>query len=551
MPPSSTHLSLILFFFFFFNSISPSHSTPFSPSPNITFFGDAHFTKTSISLTPQHTCLPPPSSSLAGFGRAFFFNPVRFLDSKTNSTASFSTQFSFTITNPYAPFCPFGDGFTFVIASKPDSFSYGSMGLPNGQDFSYVAVEFDTMLDPNFGDVNDNHIGIDVDSVVSVASVDGFSKGIDLKSEREMTAWIEYRDKEETIKVWVGYSQIKPPSPLLIAQINLSKHFKEFMHVGFSASNGRGSAVHLVGGWKFKTYGLLPLVMPMETVAGEGDCFMCSSPGELGGQNSNSNYHHIDKRVGELALGLGGLAAFIISLSAIVVIVIWCMTRKKRLYSRGSNEGQIQRFQGNKLPRRLPLAAIKSATKGFNHNRIIGEGGSATVYEGRLPSCGPVAVKRFSQVSQMAPEYVYLGVPSVKTDVYSFGVVVLEVASGKKPVNEEGTLLADYMWELWGKGKLMEAADLKLRGKFNKLGMERMLMVGLCCVHPDYEKRPMVREAARMIRGEAPLPVLPARKPAVSIRSVFPGGSGEFTNSVGDESLNCDDTPWLTPKTHF
>lgn len=75
------------------------------------------------------------------------------------------------------------------------------MGLPNGQDFSYVAVEFDTMLDPNFGDVNDNHIGIDVDSVVSVASVDGFSKGIDLKSEREMTAWIEYRDKEETIEV--------------------------------------------------------------------------------------------------------------------------------------------------------------------------------------------------------------------------------------------------------------------------------------------------------------------------------------------------------------
>lgn len=459
--------------------------------------------------------------------------------------------------------------------------------------------------------------------------------------------------------------------------------------MGFSASNGRGSAVHLVGGWQIQNLWTPPFSNANGDSCRRRCCFMCSSPGELGGQNSNSNYHHIDKRVGELALGLGGLAAFIISLSAIVVIVIWCMTRKKRLYSRGSNEGQIQRFQGNKLPRRLPLAAIKSATKGFNHNRIIGEGGSATVYEGRLPSCGPVAVKRFSQVSQMgtfrnqfatefatmmgclrhkhlvqlqgwccegdelvlvyeympngsldkilhrnkramtflltwdrrvnivlgvasaliylheecerqiihrdvktcnimlddelnaklgdfglaevyehscmtrdatipagtmgylAPEYVYLGVPSVKTDVYSFGVVVLEVASGKKPVNEEGTLLADYMWELWGKGKLMEAADLKLRGKFNKLGMERMLMVGLCCVHPDYEKRPMVREAARMIRGEAPLPVLPARKPAVSIRSVFPGGSGEFTNSVGDESLNCDDTPWLTPKTHF
>lgn len=75
------------------------------------------------------------------------------------------------------------------------------MGVPNGQDFTYVAVEFDTMLDPNVGDVNSNHVGIDVDSVVSVASVDGFSKGIDLQSGRPLTAWIEYRSGEGMIKV--------------------------------------------------------------------------------------------------------------------------------------------------------------------------------------------------------------------------------------------------------------------------------------------------------------------------------------------------------------
>lgn len=70
------------------------------------------------------------------------------------------------------------------------------MGVANGLDFTYMAVELDTMLDPNVGDINGNHVGIDVDSVVSFASVDGFSKGIDLKNGRQMTDWIEYRDDQ-------------------------------------------------------------------------------------------------------------------------------------------------------------------------------------------------------------------------------------------------------------------------------------------------------------------------------------------------------------------
>ena len=51
-------------------------------------------------------------------------------------------------------------------------------------------------------------------------------------------------------------------------------------------------------------------------------------------------------------------------------------------------------------------------------------------------------------------------------------MVLLEVASVKKPVDEEGSLLADWVWQLWGKGILIEAADVKLRWKFNSLEME-------------------------------------------------------------------------------
>lgn len=50
---------------------------------------------------------------------------------------------------------------------------------------------------------------------------------------------------------WV--SPTRPPTPILVAQIDLYEQFKEFMHVGLSASNGQGSGIHIVDHWQFKT----------------------------------------------------------------------------------------------------------------------------------------------------------------------------------------------------------------------------------------------------------------------------------------------------------
>ncbi|KAM2953733.1 hypothetical protein FF1_032086 [Malus domestica] len=57
------------------------------------------------------------------------------------------------------------------------------------------------------------------------------------------------------------------------------------------------------------------------------------------------------------------------------------------------------------------------------------------------------------------------------------------------------------------------------RTKCDLLLVERMLMTGLACVHPNHVKRPMVKEATRIRKGEKPLPLLPPRKPRV--KSVF------------------------------
>ena len=61
-----------------------------------------------------------------------------------------------------------------------------------------------------------------------------------------------------------------------------------------------------------------------------------------------------------------------------------------------------------------------------------------------------------------APDYAMSGKLNVKSDVYSFGVVALEIACGRRPaeLNEEPskTRLVPWVWELYGKKSLLEAA---------------------------------------------------------------------------------------------
>ncbi|MQM20116.1 hypothetical protein Taro_053131, partial [Colocasia esculenta] len=117
-----------------------------------------------------------------------------------------------------------------------------------------------------------------------------------------------------------------------------------------------------------------------------------------------------------------------------------------------------------------------------------------------------------------APEYVFLSKASRRSDVYSFGVVALEIACGRKAIlvmEDDGEgyarLLVEWVWELYGKGSILDAADKRLNGDFDQLQMERLLLVGLWCAQPDPRKRPWLRQAmnALLFPETTPLPELP------------------------------------------
>ncbi|KAF9682730.1 hypothetical protein SADUNF_Sadunf05G0139000 [Salix dunnii] len=496
---SSSFLLLVVYFFLLFDFSFPSLSVSFLPARNVTLYGDAHLKNNAISLTQQHACPASSSSSSSnGVGKALYLYPIRFLDPINNTTASFFCRFSFSIIR--SPLCSFGDGMAFLITSNADSFSLskGYMGLPgpalNPQD-SFIAVEFDTSSDPSLGDISSNHIGIDVNSIVSFAAIDAESVGIDLQSGRQITAWIEYSDSSKLIQVWASYLQVRPPSPILVAQVDLSEHFKEYMHVGFSASNGQGSAIHNVDQWRFKTYATLSSATPTD-MSEKGDCLMCYPENPI--YNYGPGTHNGRGKLLEMALGLGGLAAFTVSIFVVLFVVIFSAIKKRRGVGGRTKEGRIDR-----VSRRLSITEIRSATMGFHRSRIIGQGASATVFKGYLSSCGSVAVKRFDHAG---------------------------IECAHNPFITEFAAMV---------------------GMFNRLEVERMLMVGLSCVHPNHEKRPTVKEAAMILRGEAPLPVLPQRKPAVGFQSVLSEDSDGTLNLAGDNSPCTDDLTWMTPRNDF
>ncbi|KAI3992880.1 hypothetical protein MKX01_034230 [Papaver californicum] len=113
----------------------------------------------------------------------------------------------------------------------------------------------------------------------------------------------------------------------------------------------------------------------------------------------------------------------------------------------------------------------------------------------------------------LAPECVATGKSSKESDVYSFGIVALELACGKKPIDASKTLLVEWVWNLYGSGEVVEAADERLCKNFDEQQMEQLLVLGLWCAHPNPNNRPSISQAFSILNFDSPLPVLPSKLP--------------------------------------
>ncbi|KAF3792079.1 Serine/threonine-protein kinase [Nymphaea thermarum] len=135
----------------------------------------------------------------------------------------------------------------------------------------------------------------------------------------------------------------------------------------------------------------------------------------------------------------------------------------------------------------------------------------------------------------LSPECVITGKASTRSDKYSYGVVLLEIATSRRairPIGEKEEPLVQWIWDLYGVNSLMAAIDERLGSEFDQQEMERMMVVGLWCVHPDPEMRPTIREAIRTLSFQGGIPSLPQKMPVpVYASPPMNGFSCSFTSS--------------------
>ncbi|XP_074292893.1 putative L-type lectin-domain containing receptor kinase S.7 [Silene latifolia] len=388
MNSSSSSSSIIIIIIIFLVSILTTtsasnikfHYTSMNPR-NFTLLGDSYLKNGVAGLTREVTV--PTTSS----GSIIYNTPILFFDSDSNITSSFSTNFSFIISN-LNPNASRGDGFSFFLSSNNHILGSpgGYLGLVNSSDLTqnrFLALEFDTKLDAHFQDPNDNHVGFDVNSLISIRTVTlGGLKGIDLRNGSLTYVWIDYKNEDKILKVFMNYSTPKPNKPVLDLQLDLSEYLKEFMYVGFSGSTEGSTELHLIHSFGFETHGFMPLRPHFRTHNVSDTSVIGVTPPVL---KSRSKNHW--KRIG-FGLGVAGLGLFCI----LVIVFGYTSVNNKRKEMKKQKSFKAEMVTG---PRQFSYRELKIATKDFHHSRILGHGAFGTVYKAVFTASGNVAaVKR-------------------------------------------------------------------------------------------------------------------------------------------------------------
>ncbi|KAJ9177485.1 hypothetical protein P3X46_012701 [Hevea brasiliensis] len=630
---------LLMLFLPIANSLSFNFTT-FDPNmADISFQGDA-FTSNNVLQLTKNEKVDDNDNFRYRVGRASYKHPVRLWDAKTRRLTDFTAHFSFIMKRIHDKYQS-GDGMSFFIAPVdsqiPDNSSGGFLALFNNdtalnasKENQIIAVEFDSFK--NAWDPDDNHVGILVNSIISVKIVTWNSS---ITNGSQANAWVSYNSTTRNLSVFLTYAQnpVFSGNSSLSYIVDLRDFLPEWVRVGFSASTGMSVELHNIISWDF------------------------DSSLEI-----NQKARHKTVLLVCISVGLGIFACAVIG-------VFWLVSWRKRHGGRNEDEADDvsmdDEFEKGTGPKRLTFAELSRATSDFAESGKLGEGGFGGVYKGLLSESNTqIAVKKFSRGSKqgkkeyvsevkiitrlrhrnlvqltgwchergefllvyeflphgsldshlfggetmliwsvrykiafglasallylheeweqcvvhrdikssnvmldsnfnaklgdfglarlvdhelgsqttvlagtmgyLAPECVTTGKASKESDVYGFGVVALEITSGRRPVDTtqepNKVRLVEWVWDLYGKGHLLEAVDKRLTNEFDERQLECLMIVGLWCCHPDFAYRPSIRQVISVLNFEAPLPSLPAKLP-VPIYYAPPMNLHEFSST--------------------
>lgn len=106
----------------------------------------------------------------------------------------------------------------------------------------------------------------------------------------------------------------------------------------------------------------------------------------------------------------------------------------------------------------------------------------------------------------VAPEYASTGMLNERSDVYSFGILIMEVITGRNPVDysrpPEEVNLVDWLKKMVSNRNAEGVLDPKLPEKPSSRALKRALLVALRCTDPNAQKRPKMGHVIHMLEAE-------------------------------------------------
>ncbi|KAL0794558.1 hypothetical protein Bca101_065935 [Brassica carinata] len=312
---------------------------------------------------------------------------------------------------------------------------------------------------------------------------------------------------------------------------------------------------------------------PLDSPPSGGSNHVPSSPPSLSGSNNNSggsDRHHANSNgngqqnnepnfTEKTLIGIGVAGVLVI----IIIAAIFFFRRKQK---KSSSPRSNQQY--------LPPANVSVHTEGFiNYRKKPGNGTSSTQNSSPdtnnslgnpkpgkdLPvlewtrrvkiaigaakglaylheDCHPKIIHRDIK-SYLAPEYASSGKLTDRSDVFSFGVVLLELITGRKPVDTSQPLGEESLVE-WARPRLIEAiekgdisevVDPRLGKHYIEEEVYRMIETAASCVRHSAVKRPRMVQVVRALDTRDNLSDL-SNGVKVGQSTVY--NSGQYSNEI-------------------
>ncbi|CAL9200703.1 unnamed protein product [Musa hybrid cultivar] len=139
----------------------------------------------------------------------------------------------------------------------------------------------------------------------------------------------------------------------------------------------------------------------------------------------------------------------------------------------------------------------------------------------------------------LAPEYAMWGRVSDSCDVYSFGILLLELVSGRKPIEKlpggmKRTII-EWAEPLISKGRFRELVDPRLRGNFDGAELRRVVEAAVLCIQGEAEQRPDMKEVVGILGGRE---VIEPKTEVVRLKSIRYGEHLMTMDQNSDEGFD-------------